>query len=202
VSDVEYGPAGAGITAQVKWFNTTKGFGFVAPSDGSADAFLHISVLERIGVRDLSPGATIVCQVEQGPRGPQVASVLNIDNSTAAPEEPRGGGYGGGSRGGYDGGGRGGYDSGGRGGYDGGGRGGYDGGGFGALETIDGEVKFFSAEKGFGFVVPDVGGKDVFVGRGALQRAGINNLESGQRVRLATRMGKKGPMAEDVQLLS
>ncbi|SDH48621.1 cold shock protein (beta-ribbon, CspA family) [Roseospirillum parvum] len=173
MSDFDRGPAGAGagVSAQVKWFNGTKGFGFVAPSDGSADAFLHISVLERAGVRDVAPGTTLVCRVEPGPRGPQVSAIVDIDESTAT--APAGGPPGGGA-----------YRP--------------DGG---DLETVDGEVKFFSAEKGFGFVVPDLGGKDVFVGRNALQRSGIQNLEPGQRVRLATRMGKKGPMAEQISLI-
>ena len=46
------------ITAVVKWFNATKGFGFVQPTDGSPDAFLHISVVERAGHRSLPEGAT------------------------------------------------------------------------------------------------------------------------------------------------
>ena len=64
-----------------------------------------------------------------------------------------------------------------------------------------GTVKFFNAEKGFGFVTPDDGGKDVYVASRALQKAGLPSLNSEQRVRLTVRMGQKGPMAEAVQLL-
>lgn len=48
------------VTATVKWFNASKGFGFVSPKDGSPDAFLHISALERAGHQDIAEGATIV----------------------------------------------------------------------------------------------------------------------------------------------
>ncbi len=67
--------------------------------------------------------------------------------------------------------------------------------------TVEGTVKFFNMEKGFGFVTPDDGGKDVFVSARTLERIGIANLEAEQRVRLATRMGPKGPMAESVEIL-
>ncbi|MEM7023184.1 MAG: cold shock domain-containing protein [Pseudomonadota bacterium] len=83
------------------------------------------------------------------------------------------------------------------GGYD---SGGYDSGG-GEGEVLEGVVKFFNHEKGFGFIIPDDGGKDVFVSARTLNRAGIDGLEAQQRVRVTTRLGQKGPMAESVELL-
>ena len=68
-------------------------------------------------------------------------------------------------------------------------------------ETAEGTVKFFDAAKGFGFVTPDGGGKDVFVSARILTKAGLATLESDQRVRVTTRLGPKGPMAEDVTLI-
>lgn len=73
----------ANVTATVKWFNASKGFGFVAPSDGTPDAFLHISALERAGLSQVAEGATIVCDLGQGNRGPQVVTVHEVDSSTA-----------------------------------------------------------------------------------------------------------------------
>jgi CspA family cold shock protein len=67
---------------------------------------------------------------------------------------------------------------------------------------LDGTVKFYNAEKGFGFIVPDDGSKDVFVSARTLTRAGIGALQPEQRVRVATRMGDKGPMAHRVELLT
>ena len=66
------------ITAVVKWFNPIKGFGFVQPSDGSPDAFLHISVVEQTGHRDLPEGTKIVCDIAEGRKGPQVAAITRV----------------------------------------------------------------------------------------------------------------------------
>lgn len=175
----------ANVTATVKWFNASKGFGFVAPSDGTPDAFLHISALERAGLTEVAEGTTIKCDLGQGNRGPQVVVVHEVDASTATPRAPRAGGMGGGMGGG------GGFDRGGD-------RGGYD---RGPSETVEGVVKFFSAEKGFGFVQTDQGGKDVFVHIKALERSGIKALETGQRVRVTTTQGQKGPQADSVAII-
>ena len=69
---------GAQARALVKWFNVTKGFGFVAPVDGSPDAFLHISVLNRAGLQELVDGTEIVCNISQGPKGPQVTRIVEV----------------------------------------------------------------------------------------------------------------------------
>ncbi len=80
----------SGVTATVKWFNPAKGFGFVAPSDGTADAFLHVSVLHEAGLRTLRQGATINCDISDGPKGPQVANIKDVDNSTVNEEKIEG----------------------------------------------------------------------------------------------------------------
>lgn len=69
---------GARTRAAVKWFNVTKGFGFVTPADGSGDAFLHISVLNRIGRHEIGDGAELLCQIVGGGKGPQVAHILEV----------------------------------------------------------------------------------------------------------------------------
>ena len=179
------------VTAVVKWFNPTKGFGFVQVTDGSPDAFLHASVVEQSGHREMYEGTKIVCDIAEGQKGPQVAVIHRVEE-LGTPPAGGGAGAGGGFRPSRFG------DGGGRGGFGGGG----GGGGFGGPATeVEGTVKFFNAEKGFGFVTPDDGGKDVYVASRALQRAGLPGLNSEQRVRLTVRMGQKGPMAEAVQLL-
>jgi CspA family cold shock protein len=65
--------------------------------------------------------------------------------------------------------------------------------------TVEGMVKFFNLEKGFGFVIPDDGSKDVFVSARMLERLGLSHLEPNQRVRMTVRMGQKGPMAESLE---
>ena len=53
----------------MKWFNTTKGYGFIAPSDGSKDVFVHISAVERAGLSTLRDGQEVSFDVERSPQG-------------------------------------------------------------------------------------------------------------------------------------
>ena len=62
-------------TGTVKWFNESKGFGFIAPSDGSADVFVHFSAIQGDGFRTLAEGQTVSYEVENGPKGPQASQV-------------------------------------------------------------------------------------------------------------------------------
>jgi len=61
-----------------------------------------------------------------------------------------------------------------------------------------GTVKWFNEAKGFGFITPDDGGKDVFVHFSAIQGSGFKTLAEGQKVRFEVRQGPKGPQAENV----
>ncbi len=62
-------------TGTVKWFNESKGFGFIAPADGSADVFVHFSAIDSEGFRTLAEGQTVNYEVEDGPKGPQAKGV-------------------------------------------------------------------------------------------------------------------------------
>lgn len=151
------------VSATVKWFNPVKGFGFVQRGDGSPDAFLHISVVEQSGHRDLPEGTKITCNIAEGRKGLQVTQILSVDELAAAAPRPSGPPPSGGS------------------------------------SVVEGTVKFFNPEKGFGFVIPDDGGKDVFVSARSLERTGMVSLEPNQRVRVTIRMGQKGPMADSIE---
>jgi CspA family cold shock protein len=63
------------VTGTVKWFNESKGFGVIAPSDGSADVFVHFSAIEGNGFKTLAEGQEVSFEVENGPKGPQAAKV-------------------------------------------------------------------------------------------------------------------------------
>jgi CspA family cold shock protein len=65
----------------------------------------------------------------------------------------------------------------------------------------DGVVKWFSAEKGYGFITPDDGGKDLFVHFSEIQGSGYRTLEEGQKVSFESQEGPKGPQAAKVNLL-
>lgn len=171
-----------GMRATVKWFNPTKGFGFVTLDDGS-DAFCHASALANLSSPDLPQGATVYCDVGQGQRGIQVTAVHSVDLSTAESAPSRGpGGFGGGPRAPR-------RDS-----------GGFGGGGGGGGPMGGGHVKFFNEQKGFGFVVPESGGPDVYVHASALRRSGVPSLMPEQRVRFSTRQGMKGVEVDRIEL--
>jgi CspA family cold shock protein len=169
----------------VKWFNAEKGFGFVEFTDGSGEAFLHISTVERAGHADVESGTTLVVKTGQGQRGPQVTEVVSVDTSTAQAESPRA------SR-------SSGFSSGGARSF---------GGSRPQGRTVDlsqaregrGTVKWYNAEKGFGFVAPDEGGKDLFVHRSVLERSGGRDLPEGLRVRVKIVEGQKGPEIAEIE---
>ena len=95
--------------------------------------------------------------------------------------------------------------------YGGGGGGGYGGGGgcygndrgasSGPSEEVEGTVKWFNTTKGFGFVAPDNGGKDVFVHVTAIERSGVGQLQENQRVRMKVQQGQKGLEAVSIETL-
>ena len=62
-------------TGTVKWFNESKGFGFIAPSDGSADVFVHFPAIEGKGFKTLAEGQAVSYEVEKGPKGLQATHV-------------------------------------------------------------------------------------------------------------------------------
>ncbi|MDR2998796.1 cold-shock protein [Microbacterium sp. NPDC057659] len=62
-------------TGTVKWFNADKGFGFIAPDDGSADLFAHFSAIQGNGYRSLDENQKVEFDAEQGPKGMQAANI-------------------------------------------------------------------------------------------------------------------------------
>jgi len=65
-------------TGTVKWFNAAKGFGFIQPDDGSNDAFVHISAVERAGLGSLNEGQKVSYELQPGQQGKSSAEHLSI----------------------------------------------------------------------------------------------------------------------------
>ncbi len=190
-------PRGPSMPAQVvgegkgvvKFFNAQKGFGFVVRDDGGEDVFVHISAVEQAGLSGLADGQPLgFTLVDRG--GKVSATDLVIDGEPMAiedrPRQDRGdrpergaGGFGAGDRGGD----RGGGDRGGA-----------------PQRTLTGEkatgtVKFFNAMKGFGFVQRDDGQPDAFVHISAVERAGMSNLNEGDRLEFEIEVDRRGKFA-------
>jgi cold shock protein len=183
-------PSGPETDAVVKWFNPQKGFGFAELSDGSGDAFLHVRAVEAAGYRELEPGTRLTVRVTQGQKGPQVTEITSVDTSTATPGgAPRGGAGGGPGRGPYQGQPR-------RSPYQSEPR------DQGPAQEIAGTVKWYNPAKGFGFIAAEDQGKDVFVHRSVLERAGIPDLQEGQRVQISVVQSQKGREATSIDLMS
>src|SRR5207249_7236509 len=134
-------PSGPPVQGVVKWFNPDKGLGFVELSDGSGDAFLHGSVLAQSGINAVQPGEMLEVRVGPGHKGPHITEIISVDRGTAKPTTPRRSNFGPTTSNGAS------ADT--------------------AVEET-GTVKWFNAERGYGFIARDGGDEDVFVHVSAL----------------------------------
>lgn len=160
------------VEAVVKWFNFSKGFGFVAPADGSPDAFIHLSVLSRAGLQQVVEGTKLLVELGSGPKGRQVLQIIKVLGVVELNTIPSS----------SDGSGRRAAPS-------------------GEAEELIGTIKWFKTDKGFGFATPDDGGKDVFVHKSLLQRIGLSNIDPGRRVKMVVYTAEKGREASLLELL-
>ena len=169
--------SGPAVDAIVKWFAPDRGFGFVELADGSGDAFLHVAVLQAAGYDAVDSETRLRVQVGQGQKGRQVTAVLSLDTSAGPSPRPS---VRPARRPSSDRGGR--HDPG------------------NAVE-IEGTVKWFNPDKGFGFVVCEDGGKDVFLHISVVERAGLRGLNEGQQLAMKVVKTQKGREATEISLL-
>jgi CspA family cold shock protein len=168
-------PASAGeafeITGSVKWFDVSKGYGFIKPSAGpQGDILLHQTCVRQSGFKVAQEGARVVCEAVQGPKGLQARRLLVLDNSMAlaqpqaAPRSarcsvvPRG-------------------------------------------PAFEATVKWFNRGKGYGFVSRGPDTPDIFVHMEILRRSGIRELTEGQKVRVRVGDGPKGELAAEIAMV-
>jgi CspA family cold shock protein len=176
-SDERSGPAEMEpITGRVKWFDATRGFGFLVSEQVDGDVLLHFSVLREHGRRSVPEGAIIECVPVKLERGLQAKRVLSIDTSSALPQQPRSA-ISAGERADR----KALADN------------------AGAFEPV--EVKWFNRVRGYGFVKrPDeLGGEDVFVHMETVRLSHLPELQPGQKLEARVAPSGKGLTAIELR---
>jgi CspA family cold shock protein len=176
-SDIPSGPAEMEpITGRVKWFDATRGFGFLVSDEVDGDVLLHFSVLREHGRRSVPEGAIIECIPVKLERGLQAKRVLSIDTSSALPQQPRSS-----------------MPAGER----------ADRKALaqeaGAFEPV--EVKWFNRVRGYGFVKrpTESGGEDVFVHMETVRTSHLPELQPGQHLEARIAPSGKGLTAVELR---
>ena len=170
-SETELAP----ITGKVKWFDATRGFGFVVSDEIDGDILIHFSVLRDHGRRSIPEGTTIECIPVRLDRGLQAKKVLSIDLSSALPQQPRSS-----------------ISSAERADRK-------------ALSDDAGEfepveVKWFNRVRGYGFLkrADELGGEDVFIHMETVRNAHLPELQPGQKVQARIAPSSKGLTAVEL----
>lgn len=160
------------IETKVKWYNPEKGYGFLIQEDNPEDIMIHFSVLDAVGYPYVKEGDQIICDIYIGKTGWQVSRVTEVKLGSPGPRS------------------------------------------LSAflepqaisvdpegLEEIQGAIKWYNSKKGFGFIYPDDGRREVFLHTSVLRMAGYKYLEPGVRVSVKIANTEKGQEARILRVL-
>ena len=159
------------VSGRVKWFDGTRGFGFLAGDNGQGDVLIHFSLLRDLGRRSVPEGATITCVATRRDRGLQARRIVSLDLSSATGPDPDLVARRTADR----------VDP-------------------TALVELAGppgaaRVKWFNRLKGYGFLVRDDQDGDIFVHMETVRRGGFEDLAPEQALLIRIADGRKGPLA-------
>lgn len=160
------------VEASVKWYNPEKGYGFLTCPDESGDIMVHFSVLDAIGCAYIKVGDRVICEIASGNSGMQAVRVIEVKFGSPEPRSFSG---------------------------------------FllsqvtpfdpNDLEEVEGIIKWYNPDKGYGFICPDDGRREIFLHTSVLRAAGYKFLNPGIRVLAKVSTSERGQEARVIRVL-
>jgi len=160
------------VEASVKWYNPERGYGFLTQENSPYEIMIHFSTLDRAGCSYIKSGDRVICNVVHGKSGPHVIHVIEVKYGSPGPRSISG---------------------------------------FLAsrlapidpetLQDVEGRLKWYNPDKGYGFILPDEGRREIFLHCSVLRTAGYKVLEPGARVSAKVSKSERGPEARTLRVL-
>ncbi len=160
------------VEASVKWYNPHIGYGFLNREDNSEDVMIHFSTLDKMNCAYIKSGDRVICDIGYGKCGAQVVRVIEV--KFGSPEPRSLSGFVGSRSIPFD------PDS---------------------LIEVKGIIKWFNPNKGYGFILPDDGGREIFLHCSVLHNAGYKSLSPGTQVLAKVYNFERGPEAKIIEVL-